>query len=237
MAPRGPSVPRSTTRVRALAALGRPDDAIRFAEASRGVNDSPVAIAAACEEVLLASGRAEEAYRRYALEATRGTSYLAARDFADVRPEFAIEAGLAALHWLVEGYGYEITSADVWPAYTETVKAAERAGRAGEARDRIRSLVTARRTASASSPGHSVGCWVSERTPSRQDRVRQRPLRPRLRKALHRAPRRVERVRPDSAPDARDPGKRATPEPDHGSPAPPAARSDASPSRHHWLSL
>lgn len=190
--------------VRALAALGRLDEAIRFAEASRGVNDSPVAIAAACEEVLLASGRAEEAYRRYALEATQGTSYLAtyralarkypqkrpeallgdlvastpgdegkwfatakevglfdeairlakqtpcdpktltraARDFADVRPEFAIEAGLAALHWLVEGYGYEITSAAVWAAYTETMKAAERAGRAGEARDRIRTLVT-----------------------------------------------------------------------------------------------
>ena len=65
----------------------------------------------------------------------------AARDFAAVRPEFAVEAGLAALHWLVEGYGYEITSADVWAAYTETMKAAERAGRAGEARERIRTLV------------------------------------------------------------------------------------------------
>ena len=190
--------------VRALAALGRPDEAIRFAEASRGLNDDPVAIAAACEEVLLASGRAEEAYRRYALKATRGTSYLAtyralarkypqkrpealledlvattpgdegkwfatakelglfdeairlakqmpcdpktltraARDFADARPEFAIEAGLAALHWLVEGHGYEITSADVWAAYKETMRAAERAGRAAEARDRIRTLVT-----------------------------------------------------------------------------------------------
>ena len=189
--------------VRSLAALGRPDEAIRFAEASRGRNDSPVAIAAACEEVLLASGRVEEAYRRYALQATRGTSYLAtyralarkyprkrpeellgdlvattpgdegkwfatakevglfdeairlanetpcdpktltraARDFAAVRPEFAVEAGLAALRWLVEGYGYEITSADVWAAYTETMKAAEQAGRAGDARDRIRALV------------------------------------------------------------------------------------------------
>ena len=38
----------------------------------------------------------------------------AARDFADERPEFAVEAGLAALRWLVEGYGYEITGADVW---------------------------------------------------------------------------------------------------------------------------
>jgi hypothetical protein len=189
--------------VRALAALGRPDEAVRFAEASRGPNDSPVAIAAACEEVLLASGRAEAAYRRYALQATRGTSYLAtyralarkypqkrseellrdlaattpgdegkwfatakeaglfdeairlanqtpcdpktltraARDFAAARPEFAVEAGLTALRWLVEGYGYEITSADVWAAYTETMNAAEQAGCAGEARDRIRTLV------------------------------------------------------------------------------------------------
>jgi hypothetical protein len=184
--------------VRALAALGRPDEAIAYAEASRGINDSPVAIAAACEEVLLASGRVEEAYRRPAL-----TSYLAtyralarkypqkrseelpgglvattpgdegkwfatakevglldeairlanqapcdpktltraARDFADVRPEFAVEAGLAALRWLVEGHGYEITSADVWAAYTETMKAAEKAGRADVARARIRTLV------------------------------------------------------------------------------------------------
>jgi len=65
----------------------------------------------------------------------------AARDFADVRPEFAVEAGLAALHWLVEGYGYEITSADVWAAYTETMKAAEKAGRGGEVLARIRTLV------------------------------------------------------------------------------------------------
>jgi tetratricopeptide (TPR) repeat protein len=189
--------------VRALAALGRPDEAIAYAEASRGRNDNPVAIAAACEEILLASGRAEEAYRHYALDATRGTSYLAtyralarkypqkrpeellgdlvattpgdegkwfatakevglldeairlanqapcdpktltraARDFADVRPEFAVEAGLAALRWLVEGHGYEITSADVWAAYTETMKAAEKAGRADVARARIRTLV------------------------------------------------------------------------------------------------
>ena len=189
--------------VRALAALGRTDEAIHYAEASRGLNDSPVGIARACEEILLASGRAEEAYQRYALDATRGTSYLAtyralagkypekgseellgdlvestpgdegkwfatakevglfdeaiqlanrtpcdpktltraARDFADERPEFAIEAGLAALRWLVEGYGYEITGLDVWAAYTNAMKAAEKAGRAEEVRRRIRTLV------------------------------------------------------------------------------------------------
>jgi hypothetical protein len=144
--------------VRALAALGRTDEAIRYAEASRGLNDSPIAIAQVCEGILLASGRAEEAYQRYAIVATQGTSRLstyralarkylsktpgellgdlvastpgdeggwfatakeaglfdeavrlaqlsrcdpktltrAARDFAEDRPEFAVEAGLAA---------------------------------------------------------------------------------------------------------------------------------------------
>jgi tetratricopeptide (TPR) repeat protein len=186
--------------VRALAALGRPDEAIAYAEASRGLNTAPTTIAAACEEVLLAAGRADEAYRRYAMAATRGTSYLAtyralarkyphkrpeellgdlvettpgdegkwfattkdvglfdeamrlanrspcepktltraARDFAETRPEFAIEAGLAALRWLVEGYGYEITGADVWAAYANTMRAAEKAGRGEEVRDQIR---------------------------------------------------------------------------------------------------
>jgi hypothetical protein len=65
----------------------------------------------------------------------------AARDFAETRPEFTIEAGLAALRWLVEGYGYETTGADVWAAYANRMKAAEKAGRGAEVRDRIRALV------------------------------------------------------------------------------------------------
>ena len=48
---------------------------------------------------------------------------------------------MAALRWLVEGHGYEITGADVWSAYTNTLKAAEKVGRAGEVRDRVRKLV------------------------------------------------------------------------------------------------
>jgi hypothetical protein len=200
---RPPFWPYREWGVRALAALGRPDDAIAYAEASRGINTSPIAVAAACEEVLLAAGRVDEAYRRYALEATRGTSYLAtyralarkyphkgpegllgdlvattpgdegkwfatakevglfdeairlanwapcdpktltraARDFADRHPVFAVEAGLAALRWLVEGYGYEVTGADVWSAYANTMTAAEKAARTGEVRDRVRTLV------------------------------------------------------------------------------------------------
>jgi hypothetical protein len=65
----------------------------------------------------------------------------AARDFADQRSAFAVEAGLTAFRWLVDGYGYEVTGADVWTAYTNTMTAAEKAGRAEEVRDRIRTLV------------------------------------------------------------------------------------------------
>jgi hypothetical protein len=42
-----------------------------------GLNDDPAMIARACEEVLLPSGLAEEAYKGYAIVANRSTSYLA----------------------------------------------------------------------------------------------------------------------------------------------------------------
>lgn len=65
----------------------------------------------------------------------------AARDFAETNPAFAVEAGLAALRWLVQGHGYEITSIDVWAAYAHTIKAAENAGRGDTIQTRIRALI------------------------------------------------------------------------------------------------
>ncbi len=65
----------------------------------------------------------------------------AARDFREESPSFAMEAGMAALHWLVEGYGYAITSLDVVRAYADTLQAAENAGCADAAQQRIRDLV------------------------------------------------------------------------------------------------
>lgn len=65
----------------------------------------------------------------------------AARDLADSQPGFAVAAGLLALHWLVEGYGYDITGADVWAAYAITMRAAARAGVADETSERIRRVV------------------------------------------------------------------------------------------------
>jgi tetratricopeptide (TPR) repeat protein len=63
--------------VKALAAIGRPEDAIRYAEKRQRMNDSPVSIARTCEETLLAAGRTDEAYRRYGLTANRAGTYLA----------------------------------------------------------------------------------------------------------------------------------------------------------------
>lgn len=190
--------------VRALFAIGKKADALRYAEDSRGLNDSPVAIAQACEEILLSSGLSEEAYTRYAIEANQKTTYLAtfrvitrkyphkdvsdvlrdlvastpgdegkwfaaaksaglydeaielanrtpcdprtltraARDMETTEPRFAVEAGVAALRWLIEGYGYDITGMDVRAAYSHAMKAAENAGCTPETLERVRKMVT-----------------------------------------------------------------------------------------------
>ena len=56
--------------------MGRKVDAIRYAEASRGLNDDPIAIARACEEIMLSSRLDDEVYARYAIESNRGTTLL-----------------------------------------------------------------------------------------------------------------------------------------------------------------
>jgi hypothetical protein len=53
---------------KALVALGRPGEALRYAEACRGINDFG-AIDAACERLLLERGLEEEAYTRYGMAA------------------------------------------------------------------------------------------------------------------------------------------------------------------------
>lgn len=63
--------------VRALAAQGRKADALRLAESSRGPWSSDLEIDRLGEEILLSSGRIEEAYRRYGLTANRAGTYLA----------------------------------------------------------------------------------------------------------------------------------------------------------------
>lgn len=62
---------------RALAASGRHDEAILYAESTQGHNEPLGAIARFCEGLLLDAGRADEAYARYAIAATYATTNLA----------------------------------------------------------------------------------------------------------------------------------------------------------------
>ena len=192
--------------VKALAAMGRPDEAIQCAESCRSPWAPDADIDRTCEEILHSLGRVDEAYRRYGVRAPREGTYLAsframcgryrgkppsgiladlvaatpgsegkwfaaakdaglyeealvlarhtpcdprtltraARDLAEKEPAFAVEAGVLAVHWLLEGHGYEITGADVLAACSQTLKAAEKLGRESQIREKIREMAGAR---------------------------------------------------------------------------------------------
>jgi hypothetical protein len=189
--------------VEAMLAMGKKSEALKYAEASRGLNQPDSAIDQVCEEILISSGLQDEAYRRYGLSAAQGNSYLAryravanrypmmepaeiladlikttpgeegkwfatakdlklfdlalelanqspcdpktltraARDYLDSAPAFALGAAMAALRWLSEGWGYEVTSIDVVDAYDRAMDAATRLNKADEVSEQIRLLV------------------------------------------------------------------------------------------------
>lgn len=52
----------------------------------------------------------------------------AAGDYMDKEPKFALGVAMASLHWLSQGWGYEITGFDVHSAYDYAMKAAEKLG-------------------------------------------------------------------------------------------------------------
>ena len=60
----------------ALAAMGRTDEAIAYAERSVGLNGSAQEMADVCESILLSAGRSEEAFQRYALLASQRSTGL-----------------------------------------------------------------------------------------------------------------------------------------------------------------
>jgi len=185
--------------VEALLVQGRKAEAIRYAEASRGLNQPDSVIDQACEEVLISSGMHEEAYRRYGLNSAVGNSYLArfrsvskrypmkdkselladlvastpgqegkwfaaakdikqyklalelankspcepktlaraAKDYLDTETEFALGCAMAALRWLCEGWGYEVTNLDVMDAYDRAMDAAVKLDNLDEVAGRI----------------------------------------------------------------------------------------------------
>ena len=61
---------------KALAALGRTDEAIAYAESSRNPWAADWDINRVCEEILLTAGRVEEAYRRYGLISNTASTYV-----------------------------------------------------------------------------------------------------------------------------------------------------------------
>jgi hypothetical protein len=189
--------------VKARAARGDKAGAIKYAESLRSPWTPDGSVDRVCEEILLSSGLADEAYERYGRSANRRGTYLAtfravakkyplkqpsevladlaadtpgeegkwfaaakdarlydlaldlarrspcdhrtlaraARDFAESQPAFAVEAGLLALHWIVEGHAYEVTGADVLNVVSHTMRAAAMTGSAQQTRERIGQLV------------------------------------------------------------------------------------------------
>jgi hypothetical protein len=67
----------------------------------------------------------------------------AARDHAEKQPAFAVDAGFLALRWLAEGYGHEVTAADVWAAYGSTLATAKKQGTEVECWTCIRKMLEA----------------------------------------------------------------------------------------------
>ena len=130
--------------MRALAAMGRKSEAIGYAESGRGPWTPDGEVDATCEEILLSSGSIDEAYERYGLRANRGGTCLATfrsvarkyphRSAGQILAAFAVGAGLVALHWLVQGYGYEITGADVGGVFQHDEGRGEERDRRGDPR-------------------------------------------------------------------------------------------------------
>jgi hypothetical protein len=67
----------------------------------------------------------------------------AGRDYLDTEPAFALGSAIAALRWLSEGWGYEVTSVDVVEAYDRAMDAAARLNRVDDVTGQIRQLVEA----------------------------------------------------------------------------------------------
>lgn len=92
--------PYRSWALKALAAMGRTSEALRFAEASRDARTSDAAVDRVCEEIILSEGSSDEAYRRYGLRANRGGTYLAT--FRAVARKYPHKSRREILHDLVQ---------------------------------------------------------------------------------------------------------------------------------------
>ncbi|MFZ0469585.1 MAG: hypothetical protein WAL92_11765 [Thiogranum sp.] len=74
----------------------------------------------------------------------------AARDYLDMEPAFALGSAMTALRWLSEGWGYEVTGADVVEAYDRAMDAAARLNNIEDVAGQIRQLVESNESTSVS---------------------------------------------------------------------------------------
>ncbi len=61
--------------------------------------------------------------------------------YVDKEPGFALGSAMAALRWLCEGWGYEVTSVDVVEAYDRAMDAAAKLDNIDEVADWIQQLL------------------------------------------------------------------------------------------------
>jgi hypothetical protein len=143
--------------VKALVAAGRKAEAIRYAEDRRSRNDNPAVIARACEEILLGSGLADEAYARYAIDANQGSTFLATyRSIAKKYPQKTASAILTDLVASTPGQeGKWFTAAKDAGLFDEAIALAART-----ACD-PRTLTRAARDFAATRPGFAIECGLS----------------------------------------------------------------------------
>ena len=73
----------------------------------------------------------------------------AARDHQVTQPAFAMQAALAALHWMSMGHGYELTGLDVHEAHTLALEAARTAQQIDQAQATIEQVLALERPMSA----------------------------------------------------------------------------------------
>jgi hypothetical protein len=86
--------------VKALAAMGRKSEAIRYAEASCGAWTSDLAVDRLCEEIVLSASSRDQAYRSYGLRANRAGKNLAT--FRAVARKYPHKSPREILHDLVQ---------------------------------------------------------------------------------------------------------------------------------------
>ena len=86
----------------ALLRLGRPEEAIAYAEAQRNPQHyADGAISDFCEDTLLAMGRPEDAYRRYGLRVNQEQPYIT--QFRRIMKRYPMISGERILHDLIDG--------------------------------------------------------------------------------------------------------------------------------------